>query len=314
MLLRLPVFFRPLLPSVRVCLRSLSIYFMHCFSKYVATGKQITYTVLSATVCETNTLAILHTQEKEIIVLIRFIITVCFVILYLILTIPVLVVLWLIGLRNPSLRERGARVMIRWAFRTILKLDGVRITAIGQERIPKDQAVLYIGNHRSFFDILLTYTLVPGLTGYVAKKELSKFPVFRVWMEYIHCLFLDRSSVKEGLKMILAGVDKIRNGISVFIFPEGTRSNTPDELDMLEFHSGSLKMASKADCPIVPVALLNTRNIFEAHFPKIRKTHVVIEFGEPIVLSDLDPQDRKNIGPYTKNCLEAMLQKNKPMV
>lgn len=114
--------------------------------------------------------------------------------------------------------------------------------------------------------------------------------------------------------MILAGVEKIRNGISVFIFPEGTRSNSPDELDMLEFHNGSLKMASKAECPIVPVALLNTRNIFEAHFPKIRKTHVVIEFGEPISLSELSPEDRKNIGSYTKKRLETMLQKNKSMV
>lgn len=246
--------------------------------------------------------------------MIRFIITVCFVILYLIVTIPVLFVIWLIGLRSPLLRDKAARVMIRWAFRTILKIDGVQITSIGLERIPRDQAVLYVGNHRSYFDILLTYVLVPGLTGFVAKKELAKFPVFKVWMKYIHCLFLDRSSVKEGLKMILAGVEKIRNGISIFIFPEGTRSSTPDELDMLEFHNGSLKMATKANCPIVPVALLNTRNIFEGHFPKIRRTHVVIEFGEPILPEDLSPERKKNIGSYTQNILENMLKKNKPLV
>lgn len=246
--------------------------------------------------------------------MIRFIITVCFVVLYLIVTIPVLLAIWLIGLRKPQVRDKVARVMIRWAFSTILKIDGVTITALGQERIPKDQAVLYIGNHRSFFDILLTYVLVPDLTGFVAKKELSKFPVFKVWMKYIHCLFLDRSDIKEGLKMILAGAEKIKQGISIFIFPEGTRSNGPDELDMLEFHNGSLKMASKANCPIVPVSLLNTRNIFEAHFPKIRKTHVVIEFGEPIILSELSKEDKKNIGPYTQNVLKNMLKKNKPMV
>ena len=169
-------------------------------------------------------------------------------------------------------------------------------------------------NHRSFFDILLTYVLVPDLTGFVAKKELSRFPVFKVWMQYIHCLFLDRSNIKEGLKMILDGAEKIKNGISVFIFPEGTRSHGENELDMLEFHNGSLKMASKANCPIVPVALLNTRNIFEAHFPKIRKTHVVIEFGEPIFLSELSREDKKNIGSYTQEQLKKMLKKNKPLV
>ena len=71
---------------------------------------------------------------------------------------------------------------------------------------------------------------------------------------------------------------------------------------------------TKEACPIVPVALLNTRNIFEAHFPKIRKTHVVIEFGEPIILSELSKEDKKNIGPYTQNVLKNMLKKNKPMV
>ena len=246
--------------------------------------------------------------------MIRFIITVCFVILYLIVTIPVLLAIWLIGRKNPRIRDRVARAMIRWAFSTILKIDGTTITVIGQERIPRDQAVLYVGNHRSFFDILLTYVLVPDLTGFVAKKELSRFPVFKVWMQYIHCLFLDRSNIKEGLKMILDGAEKIKNGISVFIFPEGTRSHGENELDMLEFHNGSLKMASKANCPIVPVALLNTRNIFEAHFPEIRKTHVVIEFGEPIFLSELSREDKKNIGSYTQEQLKKMLKKNKPLV
>ena len=246
--------------------------------------------------------------------MLRFILVCICVIGYLVLSIPILLVEWVIGKFNKRAKDISSLRIIQAVFRFILKVTGADITVIGHENIPKDQAVLYIGNHRSFFDILLTYVLVPDLTGFVAKKELSKFPVFKVWMKYIHCLFLDRSDIKEGLKMILAGAEKIKQGISIFIFPEGTRSNGPDELDMLEFHNGSLKMASKANCPIVPVALLNTRNIFEAHFPKIRKTHVVIEFGEPIILSELSKEDKKNIGPYTQNVLKNMLKKNKPMV
>ena len=244
----------------------------------------------------------------------RFIIICIIVIGYLILSIPILFGEWILGKFNMRKKDISSLRIIQAVFRLILKVTGADITIIGHEKVPTDQAVLYIGNHRSFFDILLTYVLVPDLTGFVAKKELSKFPVFKVWMKYIHCLFLDRSDIKEGLKMILAGAEKIKQGISIFIFPEGTRGNGPDELDMLEFHNGSLKMASKANCPIVPLALLNTRNIFEAHFPKIRKTHVVIEFGEPIILSELSKEDKKNIGPYTQNVLKNMLKKNKPMV
>ena len=109
-------------------------------------------------------------------------------------------------------------------------------------------------------------------------------------------------------------VQKIKNGISVFIFPEGTRSHGENELDMLEFHNGSLKMASKANCPIVPVALLNTRNIFEAHFPKIRKTHVVIEYGKPIYPEKLDKDTKRHIGDYVENIIRETIRKNADLV
>ena len=75
---------------------------------------------------------------------------------------------------------------------------------------------------------------------------MAKVPLLRLWMRYIHCLFLDRSNVKEGLKTILAGVDELKNGHSIWIFPEGTR-NRGEEGSMLEFKEGSLKMADKVD-------------------------------------------------------------------
>mgnify|MGYP002712102285 CR=1 FL=1 len=88
----------------------------------------------------------------------------------------------------------------------LLFVSGTKVKAEGLENIPKDRAVLYVGNHRSYFDIITSYRLLPGITGYVAKKEMAKIPLLRLWMRYIHCLFLDRSNVKEGLKTILAGV------------------------------------------------------------------------------------------------------------
>lgn len=141
--------------------------------------------------------------------------------------------------------------MIQWIFGVLLFVSGTKVKAEGLENIPKDRAVLYVGNHRSYFDIITSYRLLPGITGYVAKKEMAKVPLLRLWMRYIHCLFLDRSNVKEGLKTILAGVDELKNGHSIWIFPEGTR-NRGEEGSMLEFKEGSLKMADKAGCPVVP--------------------------------------------------------------
>ena len=64
-------------------------------------------------------------------------------------------------------------------------------------------------------------------------------------MRYLHCLFLDRKDIKQGLKTILTAVDKVKSGISICIFPEGTRNRNKDELDMLPFHEGSFKIATK---------------------------------------------------------------------
>lgn len=142
--------------------------------------------------------------------MIRFILVILTAFLYLILSIPVLLVLLLIRKKKPEVCDKVSRSLIRWIFRVILFFSGTKITVKGQENIPKDRAVLYIGNHRSYFDILVTYTTVPGSCGFVAKKELSRIPLLKNWMELIHCLFLDRSDIKQGLQMILAGCEGSR--------------------------------------------------------------------------------------------------------
>ena len=145
--------------------------------------------------------------------MIRFILVILTAFLYLILSIPVLLVLLLIRKKKPEVCDKVSRALIRWIFRVILFFAGTKITVEGQENIPKDRAVLYIGNHRSYFDILVTYTTVPGSCGFVAKKELARIPLLKNWMDLIHCLFLDRSDIKQGLQMILAGCEEIKRAL-----------------------------------------------------------------------------------------------------
>ena len=164
-----------------------------------------------------------------------------------------------------------------------------------------------------YFDILLTYSRCPIRTGYIAKKEMEKIPLLSTWMRYLHCLFLDRKDIKQGLKTILTAVDKVKSGISICIFPEGTRNRNKDELDMLPFHEGSFKIATKANCPIIPIAISNSANIFEAHFPKISPAKVVVEYGKPIYPDELSKEDKRHVGEYTQNVIREMLIKNKPL-
>ena len=140
------------------------------------------------------------------------------------------------GKFNPHARDISSLRIVQWAFRVILKIAGVTATVIGEENIP-DEAVLFIGNHRSYFDILLTYIRCRRVTGYIAKKEMERYLTLTTWMKRLHCLFLDRKDPKEGLKTILHAIDDVKNGISICVFPEGTR-NRGEELSMLPFRDG----------------------------------------------------------------------------
>ncbi|MBO4515774.1 MAG: 1-acyl-sn-glycerol-3-phosphate acyltransferase, partial [Lachnospiraceae bacterium] len=91
-------------------------------------------------------------------------------------------------------------------------------------------------------------------------------------------------------------IDKAKHGISICIFPEGTRNHEPDTF--LPFHDGSFKIAEKSGVPVVPITLVNTAAIFEDHFPKIKPATVVVSYGKPVYLKDLDKEDRKNVGAY----------------
>lgn len=242
--------------------------------------------------------------------MIRLILVALYLFLFLVLSIPALVVEWCIGKRNPGRRDRFSKALVGWGFRCIYTLAGTKLIVRGRENIPTDSAALFVGNHRSYFDIVLTYSQFPGITGYVAKKEMLRYPLLVNWMRNIHCLFLDRDNIKEGLKTILAGVEEVKKGVSMCIFPEGTRNKVNDTF--LPFHEGSFKIAEKGGVPVVPMVIINSADIFEDHLPWIRSTTVVIEFQPAIYMTDMDRSARKNMGSYVSGLISKRYFELKP--
>lgn len=240
--------------------------------------------------------------------MIRFIAIITFIGLFFLSSIITFPILLLIGVFNRHRQDVVSFKMVTFALKTIVHIAETELTVIGKENIPKDQAVLYVGNHRSFFDIIIGYALMPGLTGFVAKKEIKKAPFLAQWMWFMNCVFLDRDNIKAGLKAILEAIEKIKTGISIFIFPEGTRSKVEGE--MLEFKEGSFKIATKANCPIIPVAFSGTGALFEDHFPSVTKGKVVVEFCKPIHPGELSKEEQKFIGKYTQDIIRETLEKN----
>ena len=245
--------------------------------------------------------------------MIRTILILIFLILFFLIGILIWGITWIIGRFNPYRPDLICLRSVQFAFKVVLLISGVKVEVYGEEHVPKDQAVLYIGNHRSLFDTVITYARCPGLTGYVAKDSMLKIPFLRIWMKQLHCLFLNRKDIKEGMKMILTGIDQIKNGISMCIFPEGTRGTAETETEMLPFKEGSFKMAEKTGCPIIPMAMVHTADIFEKHIPFIRRTHVILTYGEPIDVRSLEKEQRKHLGSYVQGVIQKMLEEELAM-
>lgn len=244
--------------------------------------------------------------------MIRFIIAATFLVLFLLISYVLFFIEWIVGKINKRAKDYSSLRIVQWAFRVILWICGVKITVIGKENMPKE-AALYVGNHRSFFDILVGYVQCENLTGFVSKDSMNKVPSFRVWMRYLYCLFLNRDDIKQGMKTILQAIEYVKQGISIFIFPEGTR-NKGEELSILPFKEGSFKIALKTGCPIVPVSINNTAEIFENHLPRVKKTHVILEYGKPIYPNDLTRDEQKVIGATCQKIIEDTIKKNAALV
>lgn len=235
----------------------------------------------------------------------RTILVVLFLIIYFVFSIPMYLIQYIVGKIDKNLQFKIAQFIVSKAFKIILFISGVKCEVSGIENVPSDEPVLYIANHRSFFDIVIGYATVPTLTSFVAKKEMDKVPCIRIWMRYMKCLFLDRENVREGLKTILQGIEQVKEGYSVFIMPEGTRNH---EEGILPFHEGSFKIAEKSGCAIVPVAMTRTDDILENHMPWIHKAKVSVYYGKPIYMNELEKEQKKFIGAYTRDIVIRMLE------
>jgi len=238
----------------------------------------------------------------------RTIIALIWLVIFVIAAIPAMIYMVIVHRKDPWKAEKTARAWISVFFRLLIKIAGTKVALNGYENVPSDQAVVYIGNHRSYFDIILTYSLCKNTTSYIAKADLRKIPLFGLWGDMMMCLFFDQSDMKASVKMILDGISRLKEGRSIFIFPEGKRNKEPGLLPLNEFRDGSFKLASRTGCPVIPVALKKIDDIWEAHSPWLKKTSVTITYGRPVYLNDLNEEEKKHPGEYFRQLITSMLE------
>ncbi len=198
-------------------------------------------------------------------------------------------------------------IVSEWAFYRV-KDSGANIEVLNQERIPKDENVLFVSNHQSDFDIAVFLALVDKPVGFVAKIEMEKVPLLRDWMRNIHCVFMDRKDLKQSLQTILEGIKILKEGYSLVVFPEGTRSKTGK---MGEFKAGSFKLATKSKVTIVPVTINGTCHIMEGSHYKITPADVEVLIHEPIYTRELSREELSALPERVRDIIEAPLLKTK---
>lgn len=234
--------------------------------------------------------------------------TIILFILYIIiafLSIPLYLIAFLIRFINKRAAAHFAQIIVRVVFNLVMFVSGCKKTITGLENIPRDTPVMYAANHRSFYDIILAYATVPNQTAFISKLEIKKMPCIAQWMYFLNCLFMDRGDVKQNLSVILEAISLVKEGYSIYIAPEGTRNATDT---LLEFKEGSMKIASKTNCPIIPVCLCNTESIFENCLPWIHGGKISIEYGKPIYPAQLDKETKKHLGSYVREQIAAMYE------
>ncbi len=191
-----------------------------------------------------------------------------------------------------------------WA-RTVFAILGIRIETAGLENVPVDRPVIFACNHASQMDILALYLALPVEFRFVVKEELFRIPVLGLAMRTAGYVPINRSGGKAAIKSLREAAARIREGTSVVIFPEGTRS--PDG-SLASFKPGGFLLASKSGCPIVPVAIRGSHKVLPKGSAVCRPGTITVMTGEPILtVREGRPVKRDILMKETWQAVSAML-------
>jgi 1-acyl-sn-glycerol-3-phosphate acyltransferase len=178
---------------------------------------------------------------------------------------------------------------VDWS-RDVLRAAGTPVEALGLDRIPRDQPVVYASNHTSMFDIWALAATLPGSTRFVAKAELGRIPLVGLAMRRAGHIMIDRFNRARAFEAYDKAAQTIRSGISPIVFPEGTRSPTGE---LQPFKNAPFGLAIAAQVPIVPVYVDGTYRILRKGGLRLRPMPIRIQIGEPVATAGMSPDDRE---------------------
>lgn len=180
----------------------------------------------------------------------------------------------------------------------------VELKVTGVENIPQNESFMMYGNHQGMFDVLAIAATCPVPLGAVLKKELYNVPFLHQIALCTKSFAMDREDVRQSLTVIQNVTEEVKNGRNYLIFPEGTRSKLGNE--MLEFHGGSFRCATKSKCPVLPVALIDSFKVLDEKGSK--PISMQLHYLKPIPYEDYQNLKPAELAALVKEQIAGKIQ------
>lgn len=193
--------------------------------------------------------------------------------------------------------------------KTLLLFSGVKVELNGDlESIKTDKSYIFMANHQSAFDIFVLLAYLPVQFRWVAKEELFKIPIFGPSMRRAGYIPINRANPRDAIKSINEAARKIHEGVSVVVFPEGTRS---EDGKLLPFKSGGFVLSIKSRAPIVPTALIGTFEVKPRGSFWVHPQTVTIMLGQPIETKGYKTRDKETLKEIVFNTMHNLLSEKR---
>lgn len=179
----------------------------------------------------------------------------------------------------------------------------VKIAAYGVENIPEENGFMFFPNHQGLYDVLAIIEACPKSFAVVAKKEIANIQFLKQVFACMKAYMLDREDVRQAMQVIIHVTEEVKKGRNYLIFAEGTRSKNGNHPG--EFKGGSFKSATKAKCPIVPVALIDSFKPFDTN--TISPVTVQVHFLKPMYYEEYKDMKTTEIAAEVKRRIEEVI-------
>jgi 1-acyl-sn-glycerol-3-phosphate acyltransferase len=201
--------------------------------------------------------------------------------------------------------KASRRIARPWA-RVLLYLAGTKIEVIGMGNIITEKPQIFMANHQSDFDILIFLAAIPVDFLWIAKKELFRIPIFGQAMKKAGYISIDRRDPKQAMQSIDEAAEKLKEGISVATFPEGTRSR---DGKLLPFKQGMFYLAVQAGVPIVPVSIIGSGKIMQKQSFRVNKGKIIMVIDKPVDVNGYTIETRSALMDRVRNIIAATYEK-----